>query len=294
MKTVPNDLVEALHKRILEAASRYKKCEAEMIDLIQQADTHKIYKVKGYSSLFEYVIKGVRLSESAAGIFIGIARKAAEVPELKLEIQTGAISVSNARRIVPVLTCKNKEEWLSKAKNLSQRQLEKEVIKVRPEVATPERVKYVTSERVKLEVGFSEKDMLGIRKLQDILCQKTQKSVSLEEAICIVVEDYLKRHDPVQKAKRHTVRKLDLLYSSSVKFTRSRAPISKRLLHAVNLRDQRRCTHVGPDGTRCSQKRWLDIHHIVPVSHGGQNTLENLTTLCSTHHDYIHMELANR
>ncbi|MBI2605974.1 MAG: HNH endonuclease [Deltaproteobacteria bacterium] len=41
---------------------------------------------------------------------------------------------------------------------------------------------------------------------------------------------------------------------------------------------------------RCEQKRWLQVHHIKPVSLGGGNTLENLTTLCSGHHRMRHVE----
>ncbi|MBI1861760.1 MAG: HNH endonuclease, partial [Deltaproteobacteria bacterium] len=30
------------------------------------------------------------------------------------------------------------------------------------------------------------------------------------------------------------------------------------------------------------------IHHIIPVHLGGVDVLENLTTLCSNHHSYLH------
>jgi hypothetical protein len=67
-----------------------------------------------------------------------------------------------------------------------------------------------------------------------------------------------------------------------------REPIPVRLKHQVNFRDQRRCVHVNAAGVRCNQTRWLEIHHVKPVGKGGENTLENLTTLCSVHHKYLH------
>jgi len=44
--------------------------------------------------------------------------------------------------------------------------------------------------------------------------------------------------------------------------------------------------------TICGQKRWIHLHHIVPVAKGGKNTLENLTTLCSAHHKLVHTKSA--
>ncbi|MGK5083849.1 hypothetical protein WDW37_11155, partial [Bdellovibrionota bacterium FG-1] len=59
----------------------------------------------------------------------------------------------------------NKTQWLAKATALSQRQLEKEVAKICPQTARPERASYVTENRVKLEIGLSEKDMLALRRV---------------------------------------------------------------------------------------------------------------------------------
>jgi predicted HNH restriction endonuclease len=41
-------------------------------------------------------------------------------------------------------------------------------------------------------------------------------------------------------------------------------------------------------GKRCSEKRWLEIHHIMPVAEGGVNELENLALVCRAHHQFLH------
>jgi hypothetical protein len=284
-----NDLVEHLHQKILDAATQYRHAEAELIDLIQEVDTHRVFVRKSYASLFEYVTQALKLSESVAFNLITIARKAKEIPELKTEIRSGAITVSNARKIVPVLNTQNKTEWLIKAKTLSNRQLEKEVVKIRPMEATPERARYVAPERVKLELGLSEKDMLALRKVQDLMSQKSQRAVSLEETISVMTQDYLKKQDPVEKAKRQVIRKSPVTLQVAQP-PGQRHAISKHILHQVNLRDQRRCSHEYMSGKRCNQRRWLDIHHKIPVNSGGPNTLENLTTLCSAHHQFVHLK----
>ena len=51
----------------------------------------------------------LKLSESTALNFINVARKAVQVPALQAEIRAGHVSVSKARKIVPVLTPQNQD-----------------------------------------------------------------------------------------------------------------------------------------------------------------------------------------
>jgi hypothetical protein len=58
--------------------------------------------------------------------------------------------------------------------------------------------------------------------------------------------------------------------------------VSTPLRRALWSRD-RRCTFPG-----CSNKRYVDAHHIRHWVDGGETTLENLTLLCSHHHRALH------
>ncbi len=316
-------LTQQIHLRALELSTRYKRAEAELLEILAQVDRHRIYLKHGHASLFLYVVRELGLSEGVAYNLITVARKAAEVPELREHIAKGSITLSNARRITPILTRQNKDLWLEKASSLSQRQLEKEVAKIRPQTATQEGASYVNENRVKLVVGLSEADMLALRRVQDLLSQARGRAVSLEETITTMTQAHLKRFDPVRRAKRQIAKKgagEGVLKSSqlvsiqvepmpTLKQTKQtsrppkRVPIPAQLLHQIRLRDQGRCTHVSesisdslsgtPDSEkRCNQSRWIEFHHKIPVSEGGENTLENLTTLCSAHHDWTHSQAA--
>jgi len=176
---------------------------------------------------------------------------------------------------------------------LSERRLEKEIATVMPTTMTPERAKYVSANRVKLELGLSEKAMMDLRRVQDLASK--EKPATLEDVIVMMTQEYLKRHDPIQKAKRHIVKKQNrtskTVWAPKLGAAQiGRQPIPAADLHRLNLRDDRQCTFESL-GIRCKQKRWLEIHHIKPVREGGENTLENLTTLCSIHHDWTHRRL---
>jgi len=339
--SIDNHLIDRLHEQALETANRYKHAEANLIEILQQIEEHLVHLKKGHSSLFQYVVAELGLSESVAYNLIAVSRKAREVPALAVEILKGVITLSNARKIVPVLNPQNQAMWLAKARTLSQRQLEKEIVKVRPECATPEKASYVTENRVRLERGLSENDMLRLRRIQDLISQARRRPVTLEEVLVNLSEDYLKRHDPLERAKRQKVRN-GLLEKTTVQDTEKdseknpeknpeevlvkppaefldknpeklptesvdkpvslpnsstkapanpspkREPIPANLLHQINLRDERRCTFIKSNEARCNQTRWIEIHHKIPVSQGGGNTLENLITLCAAHHKWVH------
>ena len=61
-----------------------------------------------------------------------------------------------------------------------------------------------------------------------------------------------------------------------------------KVFHQVQLRDQGRCCYTNEKGQRCSSKRFLEVHHLKPVSQGGNNDLINLMLLCSGHHKALH------
>ena len=200
-------LSDRIHGQALEVSAHYKRAEAELIEILQQVEKHRVFIRRGHSSLFSYVTKELGLSESTAYSLITVARKARQVPELKAEIRSGRMTLSNARRVASVLTAENKKDWIQAACELSSRQLEKEIVKVCPQEAIRERATYTSKDRVKLELGLSEREMLKLRRVQDLLSQSKKRPVSLEETIAALTSEFLTRHDPVEKAKRHQVKK---------------------------------------------------------------------------------------
>src|SRR5262249_353013 len=59
--------------------------------------------------------------------------------------------------------------------------------------------------------------------------------------------------------------------------------ISAHVRRAVRERDGDRCTYVSESGHRCETRHFLEFDHVVPVSRGGQATVENLRLRCRAH-----------
>ena len=116
-------LKSQIHNRAVEVARKYRACEVELIEVLQEVDRHKVYLHQGCNSLFDYVTKVLNLSQEVAYIYIGVARKAREVPALKDEIRQGKLSAiscnSNLSQLIKFHlsarshACNFKSEFLS-------------------------------------------------------------------------------------------------------------------------------------------------------------------------------------
>ncbi|HUG53932.1 MAG TPA: DUF222 domain-containing protein [Vicinamibacteria bacterium] len=65
----------------------------------------------------------------------------------------------------------------------------------------------------------------------------------------------------------------------------SREP-SARVKRAVWVRDLGRCAFVGQGGHRCSERRFLEFHHVDPRALGGEATVDGVSLRCRQHNDY--------
>ena len=279
-------MAERLHVKALEIAKDYRKLEADLLDILIQMEKTKVFKTLGYPSLFQYATQALKLADASAYNFITVARKSLEVPELKKQIILGNLSVSQARRVAPVLNKTNQNQWIPKAITLPQKKLEKVVAEANPKLAVPERAKYVAKERLSLNIGVSEKAFEKLKKLQDLVSQNRKQSCSLEETLNELMDFYESHKDPLEKAKR--VISKPIRRQATPDSPQVRRRLSDSLKHQVNLRDRRKCNFKDKLGNICGRSRFLDIHHLKPLSEGGTHELNNLITVCKFHHQALH------
>jgi hypothetical protein len=192
------NLIPELHLKALEAAKHYQASEVSLLQILEQIDREKVYLVMGYNSLFIYCVEALKLSESQSYSFMTVCRKSKEVPELKKEIESGGLTLSKARRIVPVLTKENHSEWIEKAKTLPKAELEKEVAKVSPfSVKIKEQVRAISEDRVSLKLDFSEVTLKKLKRAQMLLMNKRRKNLNLEESLNELLDGFLQKNDPL-------------------------------------------------------------------------------------------------
>src|SRR5688572_27470396 len=282
---------QRIHQMAVDAAKGYQSSEVRLIEVLQIVNRARVYKTLGYTSLFTYAVEALGLPPERVYQLNAVAKKCDEVPALKQAIDDGVLNVSKARRITSVIEKGNPQDWIKKAATLPQRKLEKEIAKASPRSSVPTKTKPLNETDALLSLSISIEALEQLERLQEVLSQKEQRAVTLKDAIEAAARLALDKVDPLKRAKRSINRKMGKTKraDSPIFSSRRKSPrfIPASLKHQVTLRDRGRCTKQ-VNGTRCPQTRWLDVHHVVPLSQGGKNELENLVTLCSGHHRMTH------
>ena len=116
--------------------------------------------------------------------------------------------------------------------------------------------------------------------------QKLGRTASLADTQKYLLESFLKREDPVVKADRAVDRSRGRSGDESIGKASRAIPAAIR--HVVFNRDRGCCQARRPDGSLCLNGRWVHVHHVIGKAEGGADTVENLITLCSSHHRLWH------
>jgi len=271
-------------------AKEYLKTESKLLDLLMQMKREKVFPELNYTGIFDYCERALKLSRAQSYYFKSVSEKSEEVTEIQTAIAQGNLTLSQARRIVPVITPQNQEVWITKAQTLTQKELEREVTEVNPKAHVFEKLKPVAPKLSELKVGITPETEAHLKRLQEIYSQKKQRFVSLAEVIALIAEKTFERVAPEKKlelvrpSKAISSRKL----SESKPILPQRVPIPQRIKLQKLNEAQNQCTYQSSDGRRCPQRLWLELHHLKPVSQGGGNKIENLKLLCSSHHRNFH------
>ena len=198
-------LAQRLHEKTLEAAKTYTRSESFLIACLTELEETQALAELGYSSIFTYLVKELKFTNSTAGYFFSVTKKAKVIPELKRALIDGEITVSKARHILPVLTpTEDPKPWIDKAKEQTQEQIEKEVKAILPAPVPKERLKRITAERFSVQLSFTEEEKRLLDRAKELMATKKAPSQTLEQIFTHLLKDYLFRHDPLQKAERNS------------------------------------------------------------------------------------------
>ncbi|MBN8554885.1 MAG: HNH endonuclease [Deltaproteobacteria bacterium] len=300
-----NKINSELHIQALELSENYRTCEAKLLDVLIKIDHQKIYLDLGYPSLFQYCVDALKLSEAQSYSFMTVARKSKEVPELKTEIEAGRLSLSKARKIVPILKPENQKEWIQKAKELPKAELEKQVADISPfAIKIKESVRPVSKDISRVSMHLSDETLKDLRRAQVLLISKRRKNLDLEGTLKELLEGFLKKNDPLRAEKKEAARTLreerNLVQHSKLDINSPARPvpgqvkvlkraIPQAIRRKIFRRDHGQCSFKGSSGKICGESAFLEIHHLRPWSLGGNHAEDNLQVLCHAHHERRHM-----
>ncbi len=274
-----------LHQKALLLARSYQNLEFQLLEVLREIEFEKLHLRLGYSSLFVYATGALKLSEAVSFNLINVMRKAKEVPQLRAEIERGALSVSTARKIVPVLTKENYKAWIEDAKRLPKIELEKRVAEAQPEMTKRTEITRSSPTRQRLHLDLSDKVLEKLKRAQILLRSSKRENLDLAQTLDQVLEVFLNAKDPIRKAEKTTVSsKAQSVLRTASGLRRIPSPIR----HAIFKRDEGKCQFRGGSGNICYSDQNLQIRHFRPWAMGGDHNLDNLGLRCWAHHQVIH------
>ncbi len=308
----PADLSDqALLSEVKALAGLEREATVRLIASLAELDARRLYLGEGCSSLFTYCTQVLSLSEHSAYGRIEAARATRRFP-LILDLLAGGSVTLTTIGLLAAIQGKREVECIVAAIRprpavpSSIRKLPQPVPKPTPAAAWPSTVGVGSSEcagrdtlvpaprlaappsrpavvaplapecyRIQLTVGRETHDKL--RQVQDLLRHTVPNgdpAAIFDRALTLLLED-------LQRTK-HAATTRPRVAQPTASGSRHIPAAVKR---AVWARDGGRCAFVGSSG-RCTERGFLEYHHVVPFAVGGATTTENLPVRCRAHNGY--------
>jgi hypothetical protein len=308
------------------AAANERGATVQLIALLAEVDARRLYLEQGYSSLFVYCTKRLRLSEHAAYGRIEAARTARRFPVTFERLGDGSVTLTTICLLSNHLTLENHTQLFEAARHKTRREVEEQIAALHPMPAVPSSVRKLpdakslalTPRELKAEassasaVASATSTSVGARPTPvrppaaPIVRPVAPARYKVQFSIGPETHDKLRR---LQDLLRHSLpdgdvadifdRALTLLLRAVERQKMARVdrprdpsavnPTNRHVPAAVKrkvwARDQGRCAFIGKHG-RCEERGFLEFHHVIPFSDGGETTAENLQLRCRAHNDY--------
>ena len=284
-------------------AGKEREATVELVAHLAALDARpSVYAALGFGSLFSYCTDVLRLSEDATCNRIKAARACRQFPMILDRLAAGTVSLTSVRLLSPHLTAENHEAVLMRAERLRRRDVEALVAELAPRPDAP-----ATVRKVPTHAALEAKPPAPTVGVVDATPQPVLSSAAgapVPPAHRPIIETTSPERyrvqftigkeshdlDKVEKAKRGATRRPQAIRSGTD--SRVRTPIvpsrdiPAHVQREVSRRDGDRCAYVAPDGRRCTERSFLEFHHLVPFARGGPATVENISLRCRRHNQY--------
>jgi hypothetical protein len=244
---IPSHLSDgALIAEVTRCARDERHATAQLIAHLAELDARRLYLGAGHSSLFAYCRDGLGLSDDAAYNRVEAARACRLFPGVLEQLVDGSLTVTSVRLLARLLTAENHRELLALASRRSKREVEELIAHRFPRPDTP------TSVRKVPERTPSRLPAAPMRPVTEPAQAVSSPSVTSGD----------RRLD---EGSRH---------------------VAAEVKRIVWVRDGGRCAFVGASGHRCSERAFLEYHHVVPYAVDGKATIANIQLRCRAHNGY--------
>ena len=244
---------------------------------LTEIEAGQIHLELGFPNMFELCRVEFGLSEGCIYRRLQVSRKIKYYPELLIALREGQINLTLASLLCPYLGKFAWSELLSRVAGQSKRQAQKalrDLAEFDTTALATVRIQYLGREHYSYKLKIPAELHHQFERVRELLSHQIPDG-DIHAILSVLTQTYLKKNDPQSKVAASP----DLWqhYASPTRY------IPKGLKHLIFEKAENCCQYISPEGRRCTQKRYLDIDHIMPLSAGGQTKLDNLQVLCHAH-----------
>jgi hypothetical protein len=310
---------EELLATVKRLATTERRATAALVRALIELDVRRLYLGEGYSSMFTYCTQALHLAEGAAYNRIEAARAARRFPVLLTALEEGAVTLTTVRIVAPHLTMANHQDVLARARHKGKREVEQLVASIRPlppvpstirklpeprqpvldtnpvaptptaiatgppvvavaiRTSAPPTITPLAPERYKLQLTISRQTHDRLRRVQALaraVIPSGDPAEIFDRALALLLQELERRRCAAVRSPR-TAREA---------VGRSRH-IPASVKRAVWRRDEGRCPYTGREG-RCTERSFLEYHHLQPYAVGGVAATANIELRCRAHNAY--------
>ncbi len=282
---------EELSHSLLRLVRQERKLTSQILDYLKEVEDRKLFAKRGYPSLFSYCTEFLGYSESAAQRRISAMRLLREVPQLKEQVTSGELSLSNVSKAASFFKQEQKinektygpqekAEILRSLQGKTQKEAEVQLIKISPKpFQNIDKERVITEELTELRFTLPRGTADKLNRLREL-----KPNLSTQELLDWMLSRSLRQIDPLEKPKRTNNRTRNSMPQRQCP-PPQRRHLSKVERHQVWKKAKASCQFKDHNSGRCCQSsKGLEIDHIRPLGLGGNDQIENLRLLCREHH----------
>lgn len=303
--------------------ARERGATALLIAHLAELDTRDVFLREGYASLFAYCREALGLSDHEALDRIEAARAARRFPVIVEMLTVGSVNLTAVRLLAPHLTPANHLGVLASAREKRTEQIREIVAQLSPKPDVGTSVRKVAAPPAPAPSVVVQSDAAS-RPQEVSLASPTSPPVSRPAQAAAVLPlspdryklqltiagDTLEKLRLAKEMLRHAMPNGDeaavldralttlLVELARKKFAATDRPRASKgtapgsrdipadVKRVVWVRDLGRCAFAGDSGHRCTERGFVEFHHVKPFEVGGEPTVENIQLRCGRHNRY--------
>lgn len=301
---------DALLTETIHASSREKTATLELLEYLAEVDRRKAFAIGAFSSLFDYVVRGLGYSETQAAERVNTVRLMRSLDPVWDHLQSGALNLTNAakiqrhfqaeKKLAQDLPIEQKLELVEQCLHQPKREVEKILLAEASEpvaAAMSERIRLITPERVELKFCIEDRTRSKLDRVRELVGTQTLEAIFDAALDAYLAQEEQRRQTgraarsrTAESAKQAPARTKSALPAKSP--SRPSAPPARGQTRYIPIQVRRsiyrragsqceyRCEQ---SGERCPSRYRLQFDHIVPYSKGGLTEIHNLRLLCPEH-----------